>query len=98
MAANIKNTATTAVSTNRLYTSGGGLQVTITRRKVAGGIRVRITATRLDFQNGHTTQSDFIDFASEAEAGRAFRIQCTRWHNFVQAQSKAAREAYTQAA
>lgn len=89
-------TASVAVTPNRVSLYGADLRVTITRRKVKGGVRVRITATRLNYQAGHTTQSDFIDFTSVEEAARVFDAQCVRWHNFTQAW--AIENGYTQAA
>ena len=85
MNVNILPTASVAFTSNRLALHGAGLNVEVTRRRVKGGIRVRITATRLNYQAGHTTQSDFIDFASEEEAARVFDAQCIRWHNYTQA-------------
>jgi hypothetical protein len=92
----IVNTASVALSTNRLSLYGADLSVTITRRKVKAGIRVRITATRLNYQAGHTTQSSFRDFATAEEAARVFDDQCVRWHNYTQAE--AIQKGYTQAA
>jgi hypothetical protein len=89
-------TATVSVTANRVSLFGAGLQVDITRRKVRGGVRVRITATRLNYQAGHTTQSDYIDFPSAEEAARVFDAQSVRWHNYTQAQ--AIRDGYAQAA
>ncbi|MGW1268144.1 hypothetical protein [Streptomyces sp. NPDC002491] len=77
--------ACVTVAANRVGLYGSSLHVTITRRKVKAGIRVRITATRLNHRTGNTTQSDFIDFASAEEAARVFNAQAVRWHNYTMA-------------
>lgn len=92
----IAASASVVVTANRVSLYGNDLRVTITRRKVKSGVRVRITAARLNYQAGHTTQSDFIDFSSAEEAARVFDAQCVRWHNYTQAW--AIKNGYAQAA
>ncbi len=89
-------TASVAVTANRVILSGADLQVTVTRRKVSGVVRVRITAIHLNRHTGDTAQSSFRDFASAEEAARVFDEQAARWHNYTQA--SAIRDGYATAA
>jgi hypothetical protein len=92
----IATTASVAVTANRVAMAGADLTVTVTRRKVAAGVRVRITAVRHLGRGRTVTQSDYVDFASAEEAARVFDAQCVRWHTYTQA--NAIKEGYAQAA
>jgi hypothetical protein len=96
MIATITPTASVNQTANRVNLYGANLSVTVTMRRVKAGVRVRITATRINYQAGHTTQSDFLDFASVEEAAKVFEAQAIRWHNYTQAY--AIKHGYTLAA